>query len=126
GPFQVMNLIKPRINLHAIRNLAPLGEFYLPARSMTEMGEAGREWEIGSPAELEPAKKALIVDRLRLGAFLPVLQALDEEIAGPAAFDLGAREALKFARPPCALMDELGRDEVARLIQPALERYATP
>ena len=34
GPFQVMNLIKPRINLHAIRNLAPLGPFYAPARSM--------------------------------------------------------------------------------------------
>ena len=27
----MMNLIKPRINLHAIRNLAPLGPFYAPA-----------------------------------------------------------------------------------------------
>ena len=42
GPFAVMNLIKPRINLHAIRNLAPLGTFYAPARAMIEAGEADR------------------------------------------------------------------------------------
>ena len=32
GPFAVMNLIKPRINLHAIRNLAPLGRLLRPGR----------------------------------------------------------------------------------------------
>ena len=41
GPFAVMNLIKPRINLHAIRNLAPLGTFYAPARA-DDRGRRGR------------------------------------------------------------------------------------
>src|SRR5690606_31103349 len=41
GPFRVQNLIKPRINLHAIRNLAPLGPFYAPADFLVRVGEAG-------------------------------------------------------------------------------------
>ena len=57
------------------------------------------------------------------GVFLPVLQALDEEVAVPADFDRGAREALKFGKGPCALMDALGRAEVERIVAPALERY---
>lgn len=124
GPFAVMNLIKPRINLHAIRNLAPLGPFYAPARAMVEAGEADRSFavEIGS-GEPPDGRARLIADRLLLGCFLPVLQALDEGVAAPADFDQGAREALKFGRGPCALMDELGRDEVARIIAPALDTH---
>lgn len=127
GPFAVMNLIKPRINLHATRNLAPLGPFYAPARSMVEAGEADRPFAI-DPAvgEIDPGRRRAIGDRLLLGCFLPVLQALDEEVAEPAAFDLGAREALKFGVGPCALMDRLGRAEVERVLAPALARYGLP
>lgn len=123
GPFTVMNLIKPRINLHAIRNLAPLGSFYAPARSMVDVGESDRPFVITPPGDLLPERRAMIADYLMRGCFLPVLQALDEGVAEPAAFDQGAREALKFGQPPCALMDRLGRAEVARIIQPALDAY---
>ena len=51
-----------------------------------------------------------------------MLQALDEEVAAPADFDHGAREALKFGIGPCALMDRLGPAEVARIIAPAIGR----
>lgn len=125
GPFRVQNLVKPRINLHAIRNLAPLGAFYAPAAGLVRAGEADASFEIAAePGPITPARQAAIADRLRLGCFLPVLQALDEEVAQPADFDLGAREALKLSRPPCALMDELGRAEVTRILQPALERHS--
>lgn len=124
GPFLVMNLIKPRINLHAIRNLAPLGEFYAPAASMTELGEAGKSWEIGEAEALEDSTRDAIADRLRAGAFLPVLQALDEGVAEPADYDLGAKQALKFGRPPCALMDELGKSEVERVLAPILAKFS--
>ena len=50
GPFAVMNLIKPRINLHAIRNLAPLGPFYAPAAAMVAAGEADRPFAIDGAA----------------------------------------------------------------------------
>lgn len=126
GPFAVMNLIKPRINLHAIRNLAPLGPYYAPAAAMIAAGEADRPFAI-APAELPPPKRArAIADRLLLGCFLPVLQALDEEVAAPAAFDQGACEALKFGIGPCALMDRLGPTEVARLVEPALAAFGLP
>ncbi len=126
GPFRVQNLIKPRINLHAIRNLAPLGPFYAPAASLVRVGEADAAWEIGTPGEISAERRAIIRDRLRLGVLLAVLQELDEEVASPADIDLGAREALKFAKPPCALMDELGRAEVERIVSPALARYGLP
>ncbi|GBD43906.1 3-hydroxyadipyl-CoA dehydrogenase [bacterium HR40] len=127
GPFFVMNIIKPRINLHAIRNLGRLGPFYAPAASMIEHGEADRPFAIGEAGSIEPQRAAVMRDRLRAATFLPVLQELDEEVAGPADIDTGAREALRFAKPPCALMDELGREEVERLLLPLCERYgATP
>jgi 3-hydroxybutyryl-CoA dehydrogenase len=123
GPFLVMNLIKPRINLHAIRNLAPLGAFYAPAAAMVAAGEADRPFEIAPAGAIEPERKQRIADHLLRGCFLPVLQALDEGVAEPASFDHGAREALKFGRGPCALMDALGRAEVERIVAPALAAY---
>jgi 3-hydroxyacyl-CoA dehydrogenase len=123
GPFTVMNLIKPRINLHAIRNLAPLGSFYAPAAAMVAAGEADRAFPVEPAAMPEAGRAASIADRLYAGCFLPVLQALDEGVAEPAAFDQGAREALKFGLGPCALMDRLGRDEVARIVAPALAAH---
>lgn len=126
GPFAVMNLIKPRINLHAIRNLAPLGTFYAPAQAMIEAGEADRPFPIGTATALAPDQERQIADRLLCGAFLPVLQAIDEAVAEPAVFDLGAREALKFGVGPCALMDRLGRAEVARIVEPALAQHRLP
>lgn len=124
GPFVVMNLIKPRINLHAIRNLSPLGDFYQPAEAMIERGEANGSFEIGPADPLTGDLRRQVIDRLRAGAFLPVLQALDEAVAEPTEFDLGASNALKFGRPPCKLMDELGRDEVVRILSPVLETWS--
>ena len=123
GPFTVMNLIKPRINLHAIRNLEPLGLFYAPAVAMVAAGEADRPFEITAGAAPTGERKGAIADHLLRGCFLPVLQALDEEVADPEAFDRGAREALKFGIGPCALMARLGAAEVARIIEPALADY---
>ena len=123
GPFAVMNLIKPRINLHAIRNLAPLGPFYAPARSMVEVGEADRPWTIEPAAEPSLERRRRAGEYLLRGIFLPVLQALDEDVAAPADFDRGALQALKFGEGPCALMDRLGRAEVERIVAPALETY---
>jgi len=95
----------------------------LPAASMIRVGEAGEDWPIGSADAVDAERGAVIADRLRCGIFLPVLQELDENIAEPAIIDQGAREALRLGHPPCALMDRLGRDEVERVIRPALDRF---
>ncbi len=128
GPFFVMNIIKPRINLHAIRNLSALGLFYTPVKSMIEVGDSGDSWIVTKPDPMAPEKAAKVADHLLGGTFLPILEALDEEVASPADIDMGAEQALKFGKPPCRLMDSLGRDEVARLIGPLCQRYqvATP
>lgn len=123
GPFFVQNIVKPRINLHAIRNLAPLGRFYAPADFLVRVGEAEESFDIGDAPGPDPDKDSVIADRLRGAVFLPVLEALDEEVAAPADIDMGARSALRFGRPPCSLMDELGREEVERLVRPLCERY---
>lgn len=124
GPFAVMNIIKPRINLNAIRNLGSLGAFYAPAASMITTGEADTPWEIaeGSVA-LAPDAEKTIADRLRMATFLPVLQAIEEDVAAPEAFDQGARLALRFGKPPVALMRELGREAVTALVAPACAHY---
>jgi len=124
GPFLVQNLIKPRINLHAIRNLGPLGPFYAPAAGLVKLGEAEGRFEIeAEPAALPAERRAEIARRLRGAAFLPVLQSLDEGVAAPADIDMGAKQALRFGRPPCALMDELGREEVEAAIAPLCATY---
>ena len=90
---------------------------------MVAAGEADRSFAVDAASLPEPPRAAAIADRLQAGCFLPVLQALDEGVAEPAAFDRGAREALRFGLGPCALMDRLGRAEVTRIIAPALAAF---
>ncbi|NJL07038.1 MAG: hypothetical protein HC900_01325 [Methylacidiphilales bacterium] len=124
GPFRVMNLIKPRINLGAIRNLAELGPFYAPAPKMVEVGEADASFEIDQPlGPFNETRHAAMVGRIRGAAFLAILQELDQDVAAPSAIDTGAKLAFKFSHPPCALMDTLGRATVEALIAPLLQRY---
>jgi 3-hydroxybutyryl-CoA dehydrogenase len=119
-----MNLTKPRIALHAQRSLARLGAFYAPAASLERVGAAGQSWTIADPAPtLDPSQEARVAERLRAAVFLPVLQLIDEGIAEPAGVDLGARIALRWENQPAAQMDRLGREAVARLLEPLLKRY---
>lgn len=126
GPFAVMNIIKPRINLNAIRNLETLGRFYAPVREMARIGDAGLDWEIGEAPEPDEETDRKIADALKAGVFLAVLQCLDEQVASAEDIDFGAMHALKFSRPPCAMMDELGMMEVERLIRSHLHRFKLP
>lgn len=124
GPFRVMNLIKPRVHLQAIRSLAALGPLYAPAAKMIEVGEAGGAFEIDQPlAPVDEEGLQAMIGRIRGATFLAVLQELDETVADPRTIDAGAKLALKFSRLPCELMDSLGRDAVEALIAPFLRRY---
>lgn len=124
GPFAVMNIIKPRINLNAIRNLSALGAFYHPAASMIRVGEAGESWEINeSDPNIDSRTREAIGDRLTAALMLPILEAIGEGVAEPSAFDTGARLALRFDMPPVALMRTLGRDRVVALLTPLIARH---
>jgi 3-hydroxybutyryl-CoA dehydrogenase len=123
GPFVVINLVGSRVVLHAQSNLVALGRFYAPAASVVRVGEQAGSWEIGEPSPPDPARDKAVADRLMGAAFLALLQELDEAVAAPADIDLGARHAFKFGKPPCALMDALGRAEVERMLRPFCETY---
>ncbi len=122
GPFFVQNIIKPRINLHAIRNLAPLGVFYAPAPYLIQVGEADRSFEIDEEDGGFTENDWLVQDRLLGATFLPILEELSEGVALPSDIDMGAKTALRFAGP-CRQMDDLGRAEVERLVAPLCEHY---
>lgn len=126
GPFAVMNIIKPRINLNAVRHLGPLGPSYAPAAGLVATGEADRAWAIGAETPLDPAAEAEVAARLRAAVFLPVLEELAEDVARPEDIDTGARLALRFGRPPVALMREAGEARVRELVGAHAARFATP
>ncbi|WP_053006158.1 3-hydroxyacyl-CoA dehydrogenase [Kiloniella spongiae] len=118
GPFFVMNIVKPRINLAAVRNLAHLGPFYTPANSLSVTGDADENWEIEkNPAALNPQSHKVVADRLRGAVFFAVQEELNENIAKPEDIDLGARSAFGFNKGPVKMMDELSNEEVVRLIR---------
>lgn len=126
GPFFVQNIIKPRINLHAVRNLAPLGPFYSPAAPLlVEHGEADKPFAIDEDASGLAANDGVVTDRLRAATFLPILQELDEGVASAEAIDTGAEQALRFT-PPCTLMDSLGRAEVERIVGALCRTWGLP
>jgi len=123
GPFVVINLVGPQVLLHSQENLHPLGDFYEPAASVRRMGEAGGEWDTGGATPPDAARDGAIADRLLGATFLALLQELEEGVAAPDEIDLGARLALKFGKPPCALMDSMGRDAVAARVGDFCKRY---
>ncbi|MGH6913319.1 MAG: 3-hydroxyacyl-CoA dehydrogenase family protein [Geminicoccales bacterium] len=123
GPFVVINLVGSRVVLHAQSNLVALGGFYAPAKSVVGVGEQAGSWRIGDPSPPDAARDAAVADRLMGATFLALLQELDGEVAKPADIDLGARHAFKFGKPPCGLMDTLGRAAVERLVRPFCESY---
>ena len=124
GPFAVMNIIKPRINLKALINLSSLGEFYHPADGLIRLGEADESWDISDEHDKLPDESEHLIKTRLLGAtFVPILEALAEHVATPEAFDIGARLALRFRRLPVAYMRDLGREELVKAIQFHKEKY---
>lgn len=118
GPFQVMNLIKPRIMLKAMESLAPLGPFYAPARGLTELGATEGSWEIEDPVEPVDANlRAAVADRLTGAILLPALDAIEEGVVSERDLDMGAKAALRFTRTPIVLRDQLAANDVERIVE---------
>ncbi|MFV1602731.1 MULTISPECIES: 3-hydroxyacyl-CoA dehydrogenase family protein [unclassified Phaeobacter] len=116
GPFFVMNIVKPRINLAAVRSLASLGPFYAPAVSLQRCGDGDQYWDLsdcGTPLSETACRQ--ISDRLKGAVFLAVQEELNEEIAEPEAIDLGARKAFAFAKGPVEMMRTLDEHALKRL-----------
>lgn len=116
GPFKLMDISKPVIALHACRTLARMGVFYEPAASLVTIGESGASWNAELPASVDPATAKTIVERLQGAVLTAVLEALDEDVAAPEDFDLGARIGLQWKWQPCAGACALGRAGTEQLV----------
>ncbi|WP_127115866.1 3-hydroxyacyl-CoA dehydrogenase family protein [Shimia sediminis] len=117
GPFFVMNIVKPSINLTAVQNLAHLGKFYAASPEFVRVGKAKALWEIDiEAAELDPAAAAAISDRLRGAIFYAVLDEIAEGVATAEDIDTGAEKAFTFASGPVKMMRNLGFEETTRLL----------
>ena len=118
GPFQVMNLVKPKIMFHAQQNLAPHGQWYQLADTLKARGDSDYTFDLEGDdrAGSDPDGDKKIGDRILAAVFFPILQEIDESVATPADIDEGALQALKFGKAPCQLMDEMGADKVRGLV----------
>ena len=126
GPFRVMNLIKPRINLGAIRNLAELGPFYAPAPKMVEVGESDGSFEIDQPlVPVDESRHVAMVGRIRGAAFLSILQELDEDVAEPSRHR-HRRQARLQILPPALRLDGHARPRHGRGADRATPRTLWP
>lgn len=124
GPFAVMNIVKPRISLNAVENLAALGPFYEPAQSLQKIGSTEGSWNIEDHVQpVHSSVEDIVVNRLQAALFFPILEALGEGVAQVEAFELGARLALRFGKLPIATMREMGRDAVEMVLEPLLQTY---
>jgi 3-hydroxybutyryl-CoA dehydrogenase len=127
GPFAVMNIVKPRIMLNAVKNLSGLGPFYWPADGLIQAGMADTAFEIeAEPNALSQDMTKTVADRLCGALYLPVLEAAADNVARFDDFDMGARLALRFGHPPVAHMRETARPDVTRIVQEMASRHAHP
>ncbi|WP_082017964.1 3-hydroxyacyl-CoA dehydrogenase [Leisingera sp. ANG-Vp] len=118
GPFAVMNIVKPFINLSAVQTLSHLGAFYAPAVLFQQVGTAKQDWEIDAEfTPLAPAQAAAVSGRIRGAIFYAVLDEISEGVASPEDIDAGAQKAFTFAKGPAAMMRELGFEETTRLLK---------
>lgn len=106
GPFRVMNITKPVIMLRAMEGLARLGDHYLPASRLVQVGNSGESWVIDNdPPDLPPSIHKIIADRLINAICSPVSEVLSQDVVNAADLDRGARDALKFEKAPSSLLN---------------------
>lgn len=116
GPFQVMNLTKPAIMLHAMQGLARLGPAYRPAAALQQIAESGADWVIDdNPQPLPEPLRASLAARLTNAMCRPVAELLAEGVASAADVERGARDALRLGRSPITILNAMSPASRQRL-----------
>lgn len=128
GPFFVLNLANGNPIITETNNLQMReeGSHYQPA----EVFSTVETWDTISPGEVidvDPEKSARIRDRLAGILFSQTVDILDRSIGSPADLELGCELALGFRNGPLRLMEDLGGQEVERILgRLAVERPGMP
>ena len=126
GPFALMNATGVPIAMHAAKNLAEsFGPFYAPAKILCAQVESKQPWDLTAPGKGKD-DEVIVRERL-LGAALGVAaQMISENVAEPAATDLGARVGLRWSQGPVAMINALGVGEVRELLERQFRAWQMP
>ncbi|MBF0497990.1 MAG: enoyl-CoA hydratase/isomerase family protein [Deltaproteobacteria bacterium] len=122
GPFELMNVTGPPITYHsAISLAAKLGPFYAPAARLKALIDANQKWDLaGTPQE---AAFDQVSDRLIGVVFYVAVKMLEENVAGMADIDIGAKVGLRWALGPFELMNKLGIDKSYQMVSDLCKLY---
>lgn len=117
GPFFVLNLANgnPIIVETNTLQMTEEGDHYLPAPVFSTV----ETWDTISPGEhieVEADTASRIRDRLLGVLFSQTVDILDRSIGSPADLELGCELALGFRKGPLRLMEDLGHEEVKRIL----------
>ena len=128
GPFFVLNLAGGNPIIVETNTLQMLeeGEHYRPAPVFRSV-DTWNTISPGEPVDVGPERAARIRDRLLGILFSQAVDILDRTIGSAADLELGCELALGFKKGPLRLMEELGSDEVGRILDVlADERIGMP
>lgn len=125
GPFALMNATGVPIAYHAQKTLTSFGPFYRVAELLEKQAQANQPWEIGAaPVEdVDEAVARTIRERMLGTVFLVCAQILDEQVCSATELNRGARIGLRWRYGPIELMNQMGDEEVGRLIRQMGDRY---
>jgi enoyl-CoA hydratase/3-hydroxyacyl-CoA dehydrogenase len=116
GPFELMNLSGIPIAMHSAETLgAKMGDFYAPTKALKTQYSKKEPWPLNG--EVDEGKLKACQDRLLGVVFYVACQMLDEKVCGISETDLGAKVGLRWALGPFELMNKVGNEKVASLVE---------
>lgn len=128
GPFALMNATGIPVAFHAEKTLEAFGNFYKVAEGLEKQTKIGELWEIGNIESAEPTKEQVqqIRDRMLGATFFVCAQILDKNVCSASDLNRGARIGLRWRKGPIGMMQQIGEQEVGRLVQMISDRFSDP
>lgn len=118
GPFALMNATGVSVAYHAQNTLEIFGNLYTTSDLLKTQAESGKPWEIiSSQAKpLDDKIEQVIRERMLGVIFFICTQLLDEKVCSATDINRGAKIGLRWRKGPIDLMNELGVEEVSRIV----------
>jgi len=122
GPFKLMNVTGVPIALHASTTLGhELGPLYAPTAGLRRQVESGDDWPLDG--EPDASKAEVVAERMSAMVFLVCTTLVDQRVGTLEDVDIGARVGLRWPRGPFRMINELGVERAAELVEPLARRW---
>lgn len=122
GPFELMNITGVPITLHAATTLeGAFGAVYRPSELLRRQVESGMIWNL--PGAPDPSRFQVVADRLLAITFYVASTLVDQNIGTVEDTDIGARVGLRWPRGPFEMINRIGVEKAAGLVEPLAKRW---